>query len=52
MSTGVQGLDSPTPFVQLAGNIFKGNHESLLGTEIILQEPDGRYMNMDLPKSY
>jgi TFIIIC subunit triple barrel domain len=52
MSIGVQGLDSPTPFVQLAANIFRGNHESLLGTEIILQEPDGENMDMDPPKSY
>ncbi|CAL1702792.1 unnamed protein product [Somion occarium] len=32
------GLDTPTPYVQLSGSIFKGSHETLLGTEILFTE--------------
>ncbi|KAH0835639.1 hypothetical protein J3R83DRAFT_9389 [Lanmaoa asiatica] len=28
------GLDTPTPFLQLSGSIFKGRHDTLLGTEL------------------
>ncbi|PBK83406.1 hypothetical protein ARMGADRAFT_945104, partial [Armillaria gallica] len=29
------GLDTPTPFLQLAGTVLKGRHETLLGTELL-----------------
>ncbi|KAF8552828.1 hypothetical protein OG21DRAFT_1465076 [Imleria badia] len=32
------GLDTPTPFLQLSGSIFKGRHDSLLGTELLFTE--------------
>ncbi|PBK83385.1 hypothetical protein ARMGADRAFT_1089507 [Armillaria gallica] len=32
------GLDTPTPFLQLAGTILKGWHETLLGTELLFSE--------------
>ncbi|KDQ57938.1 hypothetical protein JAAARDRAFT_193425 [Jaapia argillacea MUCL 33604] len=32
------GLDTPTPFLQLAGSIFKGQHQSLLGTELLFTD--------------
>ncbi|KAI6008751.1 hypothetical protein F5J12DRAFT_825363 [Pisolithus orientalis] len=32
------GLDTPTPYLQLAGSIFKGRHDSLLGTELLFTE--------------
>ncbi|KAL4264428.1 Transcription factor TFIIIC triple barrel domain-containing protein [Pleurotus pulmonarius] len=32
------GLDTPTPFLQLSGTIFKGQHDSLLGTELLFME--------------
>ncbi|KAI0075017.1 hypothetical protein K474DRAFT_1676667 [Panus rudis PR-1116 ss-1] len=32
------GLDTPTPFLQLSGAIFKGEHHRLLGTEIIFTD--------------
>lgn len=37
-----QGLDSATPFLQLSGTIFKGKHDSLLGTELIFTEGPGK----------
>jgi hypothetical protein len=36
-----QGLDTPTPFLQLSGTIFKGQHDSLLGTEILFTDTKG-----------
>jgi len=33
-----KGLDTPTPYLQLSGTIFKGKHESLLGTELLFAE--------------
>ncbi len=30
-----QGLDTPTPFLQLAGMVLKGRHKTLLGTELL-----------------
>ncbi|KAK0200442.1 hypothetical protein DFS33DRAFT_157207 [Desarmillaria ectypa] len=33
------GLDTPTPFLQLAGTVLKGCHETLLGTELLFSEP-------------
>jgi general transcription factor 3C polypeptide 6 len=36
--TYVQGLDTPTPFLQLSGTVLRGEHTSLLGTEIIFTE--------------
>ncbi|KZP24223.1 hypothetical protein FIBSPDRAFT_735970 [Athelia psychrophila] len=35
------GLDTPTPFIQLSGTIFKGQHDVLLGTELIFTEAKG-----------
>nr|GAT54382.1 predicted protein [Mycena chlorophos] len=32
------GLDTPTPFLQLSGTIFKGRHDELLGTELLFTE--------------
>ncbi|EGN97463.1 hypothetical protein SERLA73DRAFT_184181 [Serpula lacrymans var. lacrymans S7.3] len=32
------GLDTPMPFLQLSGTIFKGQHDSLLGTELLFTE--------------
>ncbi|KIJ67217.1 hypothetical protein HYDPIDRAFT_84729 [Hydnomerulius pinastri MD-312] len=32
------GLDTPTPFLQLSGSIFKGQHDTLLGTELLFME--------------
>ncbi|KAF7328998.1 hypothetical protein MVEN_02529800 [Mycena venus] len=32
------GLDTPTPFLQLSGTIFKGRHDTLLGTELLFTE--------------
>jgi general transcription factor 3C polypeptide 6 len=36
-----QGLDTPTPFLQLSGTIWKGQHDSLIGSEIIFTEDKG-----------
>ncbi|KAK7018618.1 hypothetical protein R3P38DRAFT_2983542 [Favolaschia claudopus] len=32
------GLDTPTPFLQLSGTVFKGRHDGLLGTELLFTE--------------
>ncbi|KAJ7208023.1 hypothetical protein GGX14DRAFT_634882 [Mycena pura] len=32
------GLDTPTPFLQLSGTVFKGRHDSLLGTELLFTD--------------
>lgn len=32
------GLDTPTPFLQLSGTVFKGQHQSLLGTELLFTD--------------
>ncbi|EIM80643.1 uncharacterized protein STEHIDRAFT_125683 [Stereum hirsutum FP-91666 SS1] len=32
------GLDSPAPFLQLSGTVFKGRHQKLLGTELLFAE--------------
>ncbi|KAI0804542.1 hypothetical protein BC629DRAFT_1487838 [Irpex lacteus] len=32
------GLDTPTPFLQLSGTVFKGEHQSLLGTELLFTD--------------
>ncbi|KAN0078191.1 hypothetical protein V8E55_010248 [Tylopilus felleus] len=32
------GLDTPTPFLQLSGSIFKGRQDTLLGTELLFTE--------------
>ncbi|KAI0808171.1 hypothetical protein C8Q74DRAFT_117018 [Fomes fomentarius] len=32
------GLDTPTPFLQLSGTMLKGQHVSLLGTELLFAE--------------
>lgn len=34
------GLETETPFLQLSGTIFKGQHNSLLGTELLFTEDD------------
>lgn len=33
------GLETEEPFLQVGGTTFKGEHERLLGTEVLLQEP-------------
>lgn len=40
-SIATQGLDTPTPFLQLSGTIFKGQHDTLLGTELLFTEQKG-----------
>ncbi|KAF8888993.1 hypothetical protein BD779DRAFT_1521401 [Infundibulicybe gibba] len=35
------GLDTPTPFLQLSGSVFKGYHNELLGTEILFTDGKG-----------
>ncbi|KAK0234806.1 hypothetical protein EDD85DRAFT_955678 [Armillaria nabsnona] len=32
------GLDTPTPFLQLAGTVLKGRYKTLLGTELLFSE--------------
>ncbi|KAK6974604.1 hypothetical protein R3P38DRAFT_3131897 [Favolaschia claudopus] len=32
------GLDTPTPFLQLSGTVFKGRHDGLLGTELLFTD--------------
>ncbi|KAI0704974.1 hypothetical protein BC835DRAFT_711120 [Cytidiella melzeri] len=32
------GLDGPTPFLQLSGTVFKGEHQALLGTELLFTD--------------
>ncbi|KAK7045997.1 hypothetical protein VNI00_006992 [Paramarasmius palmivorus] len=32
------GLDTPTPYLQLSGTIFKGSHDLLLGSELLFTE--------------
>ena len=34
----MQGLDTPTPFLQLSGTMLMGQHVSLLGTELLFSE--------------
>jgi len=36
----LQGLDTPTPMIQLSGTFFKGKYEELIGTELLFT--DGR----------
>jgi len=33
------GLDTPTPFLQLSGVVLKGQHQTLLGTELLFTDP-------------
>jgi hypothetical protein len=40
-----QGLDTSTPFLQLHGTVFKGQHVSPLGTELLFTEDKGRTFN-------
>ncbi|KAL4065538.1 hypothetical protein V8B97DRAFT_2010353 [Scleroderma yunnanense] len=35
------GLDTPTPYLQLAGSVFEGRHDTLLGTELLFTEEKG-----------
>ena len=37
----LQGLDTPTPFLQLSGTILKGRHDNLLGSELIFSDDKG-----------
>ncbi|KAJ3479479.1 hypothetical protein NLI96_g9033 [Meripilus lineatus] len=39
------GLDTPTPYLQLSGSIFKGQHQNLLGTEILFTESRDEHHN-------
>ena len=34
----VKGLDTPTPFIQLAGTVFKGRVDALLGSEMLFED--------------
>ncbi|KAF8330795.1 uncharacterized protein EI90DRAFT_3124013 [Cantharellus anzutake] len=43
------GLDTPTPFLQLGGNIFKGCYETLLGSEILFKESSEHSQKMIAP---
>ncbi|TDL16309.1 hypothetical protein BD410DRAFT_777301, partial [Rickenella mellea] len=36
------GLDTPTPYLQLAGTVFKGKHEELLGTELLFSDTEDK----------
>jgi TFIIIC subunit triple barrel domain len=35
----MKGLETAKPFLQIGGNTFRGEHETLIGTEVIFQEP-------------
>jgi len=37
----LQGLDTPTPFLQLSGTILRGRHDNLLGSELIFSDDKG-----------
>ena len=37
----LQGLDTPTPFLQLSGTILRGRHDNLLGSELIFSDDQG-----------
>ncbi|KAI0357071.1 hypothetical protein OH77DRAFT_1451204 [Trametes cingulata] len=37
------GLDTPTPYLQLSGTKLKGQHQSLLGTELLFSEASGTF---------
>lgn len=39
------GLETEEPFLQVGGTTFKGEHERLLGTEVLLQEPPSTSAN-------
>ncbi|KAK0489794.1 hypothetical protein EDD18DRAFT_1359068 [Armillaria luteobubalina] len=41
------GLDTPTPFLQLAGTVLKGRHEVLLGTELIFSKQENAVSYME-----
>ncbi|KAJ3500157.1 hypothetical protein NLJ89_g9918 [Agrocybe chaxingu] len=38
MHKSTQGLDTPTPFLQLQGTILQGRHDLLLGTELLFTD--------------
>ena len=37
----LQGLHTPTPFLQLSGTILRGRHNNLLGSELIFPDDKG-----------
>ena len=37
----LQGIDTPSPFLQLSGTVFKGQHQNLLGTELLFTDAKG-----------
>lgn len=41
VTTRLQGLDTPTPYMQLGSTIFKGQHQTLIGTELYFTEQRG-----------
>ncbi|KAK0218916.1 hypothetical protein IW262DRAFT_1494904 [Armillaria fumosa] len=41
------GLDTRTPFLQLAGTVLKGRHEILLGTELLFSEHEDAVSYME-----
>ncbi|KAF7291468.1 TFIIIC-sub6 domain-containing protein [Mycena kentingensis (nom. inval.)] len=34
------GLDTPTPFLQISGAVFRGRHDELLGTELLFTDKE------------
>lgn len=43
-----QGLDTPSPYLQLSGSIFKGQHQDLLGTELLFTDSKGHCAHLPL----
>ncbi|KAL4245059.1 hypothetical protein ABKN59_010121 [Abortiporus biennis] len=43
------GLDTPTPYLQLSGTVFKGQHQHILGTELLFT--DSKEDHQDRSKS-
>lgn len=38
VDTPLKGLNTPKPFLKIAGQLFQGTHEHLIGTELIMEE--------------
>jgi TFIIIC subunit triple barrel domain len=36
-----QGLETPTPFLQVGNTVYKGSHETLLGSELLFKDGEG-----------
>ncbi|KAF9516026.1 hypothetical protein BS47DRAFT_1257445, partial [Hydnum rufescens UP504] len=35
------GLETPTPFLQVGNTVYKGSHETLLGSELLFKDGKG-----------